>query len=109
MKTLYTVNKIVFIINLILAFIPFAGLLFMMITGAVQVTSYMIYLTKWKQIHPVLRNYFILYPFLVGITCSILAIGKDITFIISLSIATLIAICFLYITYRQNKYVTHEL
>lgn len=102
MKRLYNINKVIIIINLILAFIPFIGLLFMVITGITQVISYIIYLTKWRHIDTKLRNYFIAYPFLVAIVLSIISIGKDISFVISLSIAALIAIGFLFLIKKQK-------
>ena len=96
MKIVYKINKIIIIINLILALIPFLGLLFMIITGFTQIVSYTIWISKWKHIHLTLQRYFIAYPFLVIIALGIIPINTDASFVISLSISALLAIGFLF-------------
>lgn len=102
MKRLYNINKIVIIINLILVIIPFLGLVFMFITGCVQVISYSVCLMYWKRINSTLRNYFIVYPFLVSIALGTLYIGTDTSYAISMSIAALLAIGFLFLLKKQK-------
>ena len=102
MKLLYNINKVVIIINLILVIIPFLGLVFMFITGCVQVLSFLVLLLFWKRIDITLRNYFIAYPFLVSITLGILYIGTDTSYAISMGIAALLAIGFLFILKKQK-------
>ena len=110
MKTLYNINKVTLIINLILVVIPFFGLIFMLITGCVQVISYIISLFLWKQIAHSLRRYFLIYPVLVSIALAILALEKDVSFVISLSLSALIGIGFVFLLKKQNDGTsTHEL
>ncbi|MFC4636237.1 hypothetical protein ACFO3O_20185 [Dokdonia ponticola] len=113
MKLLYNINKVIIGINLILIVIPFFALLFMTITGIVQVISYLVVLTMWKRTDPSTRKYLSMYPFLVGLSLGILYIGTDTSYAIAMCIAAILAIGFLFILKKQkdlpSKITTDEL
>lgn len=113
MKLIYNINKVVIIINVILVIIPFFALLFMTITGVVQVISYLAILTMWKRTDPSIRNYLSIYPFLVAIALGVFSLQTDVSFVISLSLSALIGIGFLFLLRKQknilSKITTDEL
>lgn len=102
MKLLYNINKVVIIMNLILIVIPFFGLIFMFITGCIQVISFIVFLFLWKKIAYSLRRYFLIYPILVGIALAILSLEKDVSFVISLSLSASMAIGFVFLLKKQR-------
>ncbi len=73
METIYKINKVIVIINLILALTIYFGMLFLPITGIVQIASFVYFLCHWKNINPRLKNHFIGYGISVVITLSILS------------------------------------
>jgi len=82
---------------------PFLALVFMTVTGSVQVISYIVLLFMWKRIHIKLRKYLIIYPLLAGIVLGILSIDKgDISFTISIFLSVIIAIGFLLLLKKQK-------
>lgn len=111
MKTMYQINKVVLIVNVLLFIIPFLGLLFLMITAITQLTLFAVYLWKWKMIATSLKKFFILYGILATIALSLLyvinlsAYGKDTIFIVSMVLATICAVLSLYLSRKQWRYL----
>ncbi|WP_339848790.1 hypothetical protein [uncultured Dokdonia sp.] len=120
MKTIYKINKVIVIINLILFIIPYFGLIFMMATGATQIILYLIHICYWKKIPTLFKKHLILYGLLVMATLSFLYFGeefvyaKDFVFVVSLISAGLLAFYSLYISRALSlndelKSTRHEL
>ena len=50
MKTIYKINKVVVIVNLILFLTIYFGMLFLPVTGIVQLVMFGIYCYKWQSV-----------------------------------------------------------
>ena len=109
MKTLYKINLILIITNVILGFTIYLGLLFMIITGICQVLMYIIYLIKWKDISKELKTSFIIYETTTIITLILFSIGTQYhsgNFLIPVSMITsaMLAFYFLYLSKKQSDF-----
>ncbi len=114
MKTLYKINLILIIINVILGFTIYLGLLFMIITGLCQVVMYIIYLIKWKDIAQGLRTPFIRYGTIMAITLILFSLGMyygSDHFLIPVTMITsgLLAFYFLYLSKKQYDFSKENL
>ncbi len=108
MRKIYTINKILIIVNIALFIIPYFGLLFMIITGVVQLTLFLIYMFRWKQIPKNNKKQLIWY---IAI-CSIIFISiyyssaseyyNDLIPSMLLIISGLLALYFLYISKKLS-------
>lgn len=120
MKTIYKINKVTVIINLILFIIPYFGLVFMMVTGVTQIIIYLIHLCYWDKTPTLFKKHLVLYGLLVITTLSFLynsdqfVYGKDFVFASCLISAGLLAFYSLYISRSLSlndelKSTRHEL
>ncbi|TVZ53160.1 hypothetical protein OD90_2357 [Dokdonia sp. Hel_I_53] len=108
MKKIYSLNKILIIINIGLFIIPYFGLLFMIITGVVQIILFFIYVMKWNQIPQSNKKQLLVY---VAI-CLIIFIGiyyssaseyyNDLILSMLLIISGLLELYFLYISKKLS-------
>lgn len=115
MKYLYKINKWLIIINILLFIIPYFGLLFLIILGAVQVIMSVIIAFNFTQLAKNSKSQFILYSV---ITIIILIITKltyndrlyynDTFFIIIMLTSIILAFLHLNITYSLYKPEHHE-
>lgn len=113
MKTLYKINLILVIINVILGLTIYLGLLFMIITGVCQVVMYLIYLSKWKDISKELKTPFIKYGIITVITLSVFSYAlydeSDFLFTLPMITSGLLAFYFLYISKKQRDFYVSSL
>jgi len=109
MKTLYKINLILIIANVILGFTIYLGLLFMIITGITQIIMYTIYLTKWSNISKELKIPFIKYGTLTAITLIGLSLGiyyesSDFLVPVTMIASGILAFYFLYLSKKQYEF-----
>jgi len=109
MKTLYKINSIIIIINVILGFTIVLGLLFMQVTGLCQVITYFIYLGQWNKISNELKTPFKLYGLLTTITLIVFFSINQSRYLTDETIPILIfsgflAFYFLYLSKKQKDY-----
>lgn len=115
MKTLYMINKVLIIINVILGLTIYFGLLFMIITGFAQVVMFIVYLSKWKKISDQYKTHFITYGCLTIITLIALFISvqlnhhADTIILLSLFMGGGLAFYFLYLSKKQYEFYNTNL
>lgn len=113
MKNIYKLNKIIVGLNIGLFIGGFFGVLFLPITGVVQVVCFLIYLSKWKSIEKDLtyhlKIYGILTLFTLLIQSSIILVKTlDILFWAPIISGTMLSIYFFIISSVQSKYYTNN-
>ena len=109
MKNVYTVNKVLLIVNTLLFLTIYFGLLFLIVTGIVQILCFIYYMVHWEKIDPKLELYFRSYGVLVPlILCPFLFLeylGDYMgLLLIPLIAGSILAICFTLLSRKQMLY-----
>ncbi|ANH60131.1 hypothetical protein [Dokdonia donghaensis] len=109
MKTIYLLNKILVSINAFLFLLYYIGLLFLPITGAIQVCCFVYLLFRWSDVAPHLKKYFIIYGVVTVLSLSLLLCLKyfsslDFLFWLPIILGIALSIYFLILTYKQSEY-----
>ena len=107
MKNIYTINKFVIVANLLLYITIYGGLLFQIVTGTIQVISFLIYLFLWKKIDRSLLKHFISYGICMLIVLSLfftsMSFNHPMT-IIAIFASALLAVYFVFLSKWQTAY-----
>ena len=109
MKTIYLLNKILVSINAFLFLLYYIGLLFLPITGAIQVCCFVYLLFRWSDVAPHLKKYFIIYGVVTVLSLSLLLClnyfsSFDFLFWLPITLGIALSIYFLILTYKQSEY-----
>lgn len=108
MKNIYTINKIIIIVNLILYITLFGGLLFQMVTGTIQIISFIVYLFVWKKLDKTLHKHFIAYGItmitIVSIFFTSISFNHPMT-LFAIIASALLAVYFLFISKWQTDFI----
>lgn len=109
MKTIYLLNKILVSINAFLFLLYYIGLLFLPITGAIQVCCFVYLLFRWSDVAPHLKKYFIIYGVVTVLSLSLLLClnyfsSFDFLFWLPIILGIALSIYFLILTYKQSEY-----
>ncbi|WP_299150618.1 hypothetical protein [uncultured Dokdonia sp.] len=109
MKTIFLLNKILVSINAFLFLLYYIGLLFLPITGAIQVCCFVYLLYRWSDVAPHLKKYFIIYGVVTVLSLSLLLClnyfsSFDFLFWLPIILGIALSIYFLILTYKQSEY-----
>lgn len=109
MKTLFLINKTLIITNAILFITVYGGLLFLPITGVIQVCCFVHLLFRWSDVAPHLKKYFIIYGAVTVLNLSLLICliyfsSFDFLFWLPIILGIALSIYFLILTYKQSEY-----
>ena len=111
MKTIYKINKVVVIVNLILFLTIYFGMLFLPVTGIVQLVMFGIYCYKWQSVVEPLKKHFVIYGSLALLSLGLLFLSPGLGYwdgfslISSMVLGGLLSLYFLQITRRQVQYL----
>lgn len=111
MKTIYLLNKFLIIANSILFLTLYLGMLFLIITGAVQILCFLYYSYHWKRVEPHLKRHFRYYAFLAFATLLVLQSIKyfksiDFLFWTPILSGFVLSIYFFILSKWQKEYTT---
>ncbi len=113
MKTLFLINKTLIITNAILFITIYGGLLFLPITGAIQVCCFVYLLSRWSYVAPHLKKHFITYGAVTVLSLSLLLClqyfsSLDFLFWLPIILGIALSIYFLILTHKQSEYALHS-
>lgn len=113
MKTIYILNKVLIVINLVLFLTIYFGLLFLPITGITQLVCFLFFLSHWKKMDPSIKKHLRYYGISVLITLGILLSlqylqNLDLLFWLPIIFGGILSIYFLLITERQSNYSLNQ-
>ena len=111
MRTIYKINKVVVIFNLVLVIISYFTMLFLPITGIIQLVMFGMYCIIWQSVAEPLKKHFAVYGFLVFISLRLLFFSgkleyyRDFSLISSMVLGGLLSLYFLVICTSQWLYL----
>ncbi len=109
MKLIYETNKWWMITTIVLYLTFWGGILFQILLGLIQLTSFFIYITNWSKIKVSLKKPLIIYGIITSLLLAFLFSGINESIFIVWGASGIVAFYFLFLSYQQDKFIHYEL